>query len=89
MLGAGYVGLVSAACFAEFGWHVACVDSDHDKVDQLNRGNLPIYEPGLDSLLERNTVAGRIKFFAGPEAVADADVVFLAVGTHATWGWVC
>jgi UDPglucose 6-dehydrogenase len=82
MIGAGYVGLVSAACFAEFGWTVTCVDKDVDKVARLRTGEVPIYEPGLDALLERNTNAGRLKFSAilAP-AVREADLVFIAVGT--------
>ena len=62
MVGAGYVGLVSAACFAEFGWTVTCVDRDADRVARLKKGEVPIYEPGLDALLERNTTAGRLHF---------------------------
>jgi UDPglucose 6-dehydrogenase len=82
MIGAGYVGLVSAACFSEFGWTVTCVDNDETRVAELKAGQSPIYEPGLDDLLERNIKARRIVFTSdlGP-AVRDADVVFLAVGT--------
>ncbi len=82
MIGAGYVGLVSAACFSEFGWHVTCVDNDPQRLAELNAGKSPIYEPGLDDLMQRNMKAGRLVFQGdlGP-AVADADVVFLAVGT--------
>jgi UDPglucose 6-dehydrogenase len=82
MIGAGYVGLVSAACFSEFGWTVTCVDNDPARVAELKAGKSPIYEPGLDDLLERNIKARRIIFTGdlGP-AVKDADVVFLAVGT--------
>ena len=82
MIGAGYVGLVSAACFADFGWNVTCVDKDEDRVARLKQGEIPIYEPGLDELVERNVAAGRHAF---PElsarGVQGADVVFLAVGT--------
>lgn len=82
MIGAGYVGLVSAACFAEFGWTVTCVDKDHDRVVRLKKSELPIYEPGLDELLERNALAGRINFSTIlSEAVREAELVFLAVGT--------
>lgn len=82
MIGAGYVGLVSAACFSEFGWDVTCIDKDPDKIEQLNNGQIPIYEPGLDTLVERNTKAGRLKFTLElPEAVKSADLVFVAVGT--------
>ncbi len=82
MIGAGYVGLVSAACFSEFGWTVDCIDNDEGRLAQLAKNVSPIYEPGLDDLLARNTAAGRLKFSGdlGP-AVAAADVVFLAVGT--------
>ena len=82
MIGAGYVGLVSAACFSEFGWHVACVDNDPNRLADLKAGRSPIYEPGLDDLMQRNMQAGRLKFGSdlGP-AVKDADVIFLAVGT--------
>jgi UDPglucose 6-dehydrogenase len=82
MIGAGYVGLVSAACFAEFGYSVTCVDKDADRVARLRRGEVPIYEPGLESLLERNTGAGRLHFSTSlAEAVCQAELVFLAVGT--------
>ncbi len=82
MIGAGYVGLVSAACFSEFGWTVTCVDKDVGRIEQLRRGVVPIYEPRLDELLERNLRMGRINFSVdlGP-AVVEADLVFLAVGT--------
>ena len=82
MIGAGYVGLVSAACFAEFGWTVACIDNDVERVASLNRGEMPIYEPGLDLLVARNLAAGRLSFSGDiAAAVRAADVVFLAVGT--------
>jgi UDPglucose 6-dehydrogenase len=82
MIGAGYVGLVSAACFSEFGWDVVCVDNDPERVASLKRGEVPIYEPGLDDLLARNIRAGRLSFTGelGP-AVRDSEVIFLAVGT--------
>jgi len=82
MIGTGYVGLVTGTCFAEFGHHVTCVDKLTDKIEQLNKGNIPIYEPGLDSLVAKNRDEGRLRFttdVAG--AVGDADAVFLAVGT--------
>jgi UDPglucose 6-dehydrogenase len=82
MIGAGYVGLVSAVCFSEFGWTVNCVDKDAEKVAALRRGEIPIYEPGLEELLARNAENGRIHFFTDvAEPVAQADLVFLAVGT--------
>ena len=82
MIGAGYVGLVSAACFSEFGWNVTCTDKDADKIEQLRRGLVPIYEPRLEELLERNLGNGRISFSTElAPAVGKADLVFLAVGT--------
>ena len=82
MIGAGYVGLVSAACFSEFGWTVTCVDKDPRRLAELKDGKSPIYEPGLDDLLQRNMQAGRLLFTddLGP-AAKDADVILLAVGT--------
>ncbi|RLA42510.1 MAG: hypothetical protein DRQ97_13925 [Gammaproteobacteria bacterium] len=62
MVGAGYVGLVSGACFAEFGANVVCVDKDESKINALNEGGIPIYEPGLDKLVKRNTESGRLSF---------------------------
>jgi UDPglucose 6-dehydrogenase len=82
MIGAGYVGLVSAACFADFGWRVTCVDKDPDRIAALKNGQIPIYEPGLDELVRRNLSADRLHFSSEPAgAVRGADVVFLAVGT--------
>ena len=82
MIGAGYVGLVSAACFSDFGWNVTCVEKDAGKLDRLNRGEIPIYEPGLDVLVEKNVRAGRLHFTGELAAVAAAaDLIFLAVGT--------
>src|SRR6476620_9074599 len=82
VLGTGYVGLVSGACFAEFGVDVTCVDVDVKKIDALNAGTIPIYEPGLDKIVAKNTRAGRLKFTTDlTSAVQQAEVVFLAVGT--------
>lgn len=82
MIGAGYVGLVSAACFSDFGWTVTCVDKDPNRLAALKAGESPIYEPGLEALMERNVKAGRLVFTDELKtAVANADVVFLAVGT--------
>ncbi|WP_342710580.1 UDP-glucose dehydrogenase family protein [Bradyrhizobium sp. ma5] len=87
MVGTGYVGLVSGACFADFGHQVVCVDKDADKIEALKRGKIPIYETDLDKLVETNTAAGRLTFtteLAG--AVGDADAVFIAVGTPSRRG---
>ena len=82
VIGSGYVGLVTGACFAEFGVDVACVDVDADKIAQLNRGQAPIYEPGLEQLIQKNLQAGRLRFTTDlNSAVEPAAVVFLAVGT--------
>jgi UDPglucose 6-dehydrogenase len=82
VVGSGYVGLVSAACFSEFGFNITCVDKDKDKIDRLNSGEIPIYEPGLDDLVTRNVSSGRLSFTTElPQPVADADAVFIAVGT--------
>jgi UDPglucose 6-dehydrogenase len=82
MIGAGYVGLVSGACFADFGHDVICIDKDADKIARLKAGLMPIYEPGLDAMAARNVAAGRLRFCDEvQEAVAQADAVFIAVGT--------
>lgn len=82
MIGAGYVGLVTGTCFAESGNHVTCVDIDQSKVDRLNDGIIPIYEPGLTELVLRNSKAGRLKFTTDIAAtVRSARIVYLAVGT--------
>jgi UDPglucose 6-dehydrogenase len=87
MIGAGYVGLVSGACFSEFGHHVTCIDQDELKIERLRRNEIPIYEPGLDALLARNAVAGRLKFDSDlSAAVGDAGLVFIAVGTPSRRG---
>jgi UDPglucose 6-dehydrogenase len=87
MVGTGYVGLVSGACFADFGHVVTCVDKDATKIARLENGVMPIYEPGLDALVKRNVDEGRL-FFAidGSAAVAQADAVFIAVGTPSRRG---
>ncbi len=87
MIGAGYVGLVSGACFADFGHHVICVDKDAGRIAALKSGKMPIYEPGLDDLVAANVKAGRLSFageLKGP--VAEADAVFIAVGTPSRRG---
>ncbi|MBC9177972.1 UDP-glucose dehydrogenase family protein [Pseudoroseomonas ludipueritiae] len=82
MIGAGYVGLVSGACFAEFGVDVCVVDTDPSKIEALKAGRIPIYEPGLDRLVEENAREGRLTFTTElKEAIHGADAVFLAVGT--------
>ena len=82
MIGTGYVGLVSGVCFSDFGHDVICVDKDADKIERLNQGEVPIFEPGLDTLLARNVTAGRLSFTADlATAVDGADAVFIAVGT--------
>src|SRR6202007_370210 len=87
MIGTGYVGLVSGACFADFGHQVTCVDKDSGKIEALHRGEIPIFEPGLDVLVASNVKAKRIDFttdLKGP--VANADAVFIAVGTPSRRG---
>ena len=87
MIGAGYVGLVSGACFSEFGVDVVCVDNDASKIDRLRAGKMPIYEPGLDDLVGRNSAAGRLTFGTDTAAaVHGADAVFIAVGTPSRRG---
>jgi UDPglucose 6-dehydrogenase len=87
MIGTGYVGLVSGACFADFGHDVTCVDKDEGKIAALLRGEIPIFEPGLDALVAGNVKAGRLKFTTDLVApVAEADAVFIAVGTPSRRG---
>ncbi|MCZ6510380.1 MAG: UDP-glucose/GDP-mannose dehydrogenase family protein [Alphaproteobacteria bacterium] len=87
MVGTGYVGLVSGACFSEFGWDVVCVDNDGDKIAALLRDEMPIYEPGLEDLVKRNVAAGRLDFTTDlASVIADAQAVFIAVGTPSRRG---
>lgn len=87
MIGTGYVGLVSGACFAEFGPDVVCVDLDEAKIARLNKGEIPIYEPGLDDLVAKGLKSGRLSFTTDlVGSVADADAVFIAVGTPSRRG---
>lgn len=87
MIGTGYVGLVSGTCFADFGHHVTCVDKDKSKIDALLEGRIPIFEPGLDALVESNVAAGRLDFTLDIASVLpDADAVFIAVGTPSRRG---
>jgi UDPglucose 6-dehydrogenase len=87
IIGTGYVGLVSGACFSEFGVEVVCVDQDADKIARLRQGEMPIFEPGLEALVAKNAAAGRISFTTDlPTAVAGAEAVFIAVGTPSRRG---
>src|ERR1043165_2829900 len=87
MIGTGYVGLVSGACFADFGHTVTCIDKDAGKIARLEQGEMPIFEPGLEELVARNISEGRLSFAVDPkEAVAAADAVFIAVGTPSRRG---
>jgi UDPglucose 6-dehydrogenase len=87
MIGAGYVGLVSGACFSEFGAHVFCVDNDAGKIERLKRGEIPIYEPGLEDIIARNVVQGRLQFSVElAEPVEHSDLIFIAVGTPSRHG---
>ncbi|MFB9886482.1 UDP-glucose dehydrogenase family protein [Balneatrix alpica] len=82
VVGTGYVGLVTGACFAEMGNKVTCVDIDADKIDRLRQGQIPIYEPGLESVVERGIASGALQFTTSlPEAMASASIIFIAVGT--------
>jgi UDPglucose 6-dehydrogenase len=81
MIGSGYVGLVSGACFAEFGANVVCLDVDEGKIERLRAGEIPIYEPGLDALVGHNVTEGRLRFTTDFAEVGNADLVFIAVGT--------
>jgi UDPglucose 6-dehydrogenase len=87
MIGTGYVGLVSGACFSNFGHHVVCVDKDAGKIARLKKGEIPIFEPGLDALVADNVKAGRLAFTTDlAAAVPDAEAVFIAVGTPSRRG---
>ena len=82
MIGTGYVGLVSGACFADLGNNVYCVDKDKDKIEMLNSGNTPIFEPGLNEIVRKNYLSERLKFTTNLNlAVKFADIIFICVGT--------
>ena len=87
IIGTGYVGLVSGTCFADFGHVVTCIDKDAAKIGVLQKGNLPIFEPGLDALIASNVEAGRLSFATeSAAAIRAADAIFLAVGTPSRRG---
>src|SRR5690349_14212758 len=87
MVGSGYVGLVSGACFADFGHQVVCADKDAAKIEALRHGQIPIYEPGLSDLVASNVAAGRLQFTTQlASAVREADAIFIAVGTPSRRG---
>src|SRR3990172_280472 len=87
MIGSGYVGLVSGACFAEFGAHVTCLDVDKKKIAELNAGKIPIYEPGLENLVRENIQKGQLQFTDSyGDFIGESDLVFIAVGTPSRHG---
>src|SRR6476660_3485618 len=86
MIGAGYVGLVSGACFANFGHQVTVIDRDAGRIAALNRGEIPIFEPGLSDLVEANFREGRLEFATETQRAADAEAVFIGVGTPSRRG---
>ena len=87
MIGTGYVGLVSGVCFADIGNQVVCVDKDKTKIDKLNFGVSPIYEPGLDELIKKNFLAKRLSFTSNMnKAISASDIIFICVGTPSSKG---
>ena len=82
IIGAGYVGLVSGTCLAEFGMNVTCIDTDSEKIKNLNNGIIPIYEPGLEDLIKKNINEKRIRFVTNlPNGIKKSEAIFIAVGT--------
>src|ERR1700759_5741244 len=86
MMGAGYVGLVSGACFADFGHHVTCVDKDAGRIAALKPGEIPLFEPGLADLVATNMAQEWLSFSTKPNGIDEADAVFIAVGTPSRRG---
>src|SRR3974377_98379 len=86
MIGAGYVGLVSGACFADFGHQVTCIDKDAARIAALKCGEIPIFEPGLAELVESNVRQGRLEFAAEASRIKEAEAIFIAVGTPSRRG---
>src|ERR1700746_616272 len=86
MIGAGYVGLVSGACFADFGHQVTCIDKDETRIAALKRGEIPIFEPGLGELVESNVRQGRLEFAPEASCIGQAEAIFIAVGTPSRRG---
>ena len=90
VVGTGYVGLVTGTCFAETGNHVTCVDIDEKKVEMLKNGVMPIYEPGLEIIFERNSRQGRLEFTTSlVDGIKDAKIIFLALPTPPGEKWIC
>ena len=89
VIGTGYVGLVSGACFAEFGIHVTCVDVDAGKIDKLNQNIIPIYEPGLDQIVEKNVKAGRLEFTTDLKSAVEKSKVIIFYADRSNWNRVC
>jgi len=86
MIGTGYVGLISGACFADFGHHVTCIDKDAERIAALKRAEIPIFEPGLADLVANNIAQEQLSFSSRPEGIGQAEAVFLAVGTPSRRG---